>query len=194
MKNLFYLIVFLITSVVLNSCATMGSSTKLHDFTSINKINSICIAPVRMEDDVLGNTRSKITNFMTSKLKNKLENISDIKFVSYADLELSGYTPDVIHTNDKYYIEIAKQLGFKAIILSVLSYSQNKYETNAIFKLKILNLNSDKLILESEHDTFWGNSYLLPPDVEDATDDAIDGVLKSMVKELKKEKINLKEN
>lgn len=74
-----------------------------------------------------------------------------------------------------------------AFLLGEITYFNGSFgEINAKLVLKFVEPSDEKVIFFASHDTYLGNSYFLPPNIKEVTEDAIKGVLDELQNKLKK--------
>ena len=168
---------FIIISTFLSSCATVGTKTLYKTDEKLN-INSLGYNTLD-RDSILTIIYSNTNTVFDSTI---IETFIEFGIDNYKSLNenLSYYTPDLEKIK-----EICNQQGLDALLISRLKFINttmsvyfvpvsHNYDTEVEMKL----FDKDgKLLYNTRHNTFKGNSYLSPPPVERTVHDGTKGAL-----------------
>jgi hypothetical protein len=85
----------------------------------------------------------------------------------------------------KVFIILKDSLKADAIVFCEIGFDPKRFEIGAIAKIKIVQPATGNIIAQSEQNTFYGNSYMMPPSLEQAISDAIKGSIQGLSKKRK---------
>jgi hypothetical protein len=100
----------------------------------------------------------------------------------------SQYSDAIINEiqSQKVFIISKDSLKADAIVFCEIGFDPKRFEVGAIAKIKIVQPATGNIIAQSEHNTFYGNSYMMPPSLEQAISDAIKGSIQCLSKKRKR--------
>lgn len=182
-KPIFYTFIFFYL-FILNGCAilgtaSMGSKGELLDKNAIKKISSIVLMPVEVKNEFSDKANLPSADSLSFMLHNGLTSINLFKIIQ-VDSNFQMNSMD----NDTLYNFIQSS----AVLFSYMEYLHQEFTPNAKLTIKLVNPETKKVILYCIHDTFLGNSYFLPPSIDDITEDAIKGALDKFTELLQNQK------
>ena len=184
MKKRVSLLSFLSALTLLCSCTTLGSNVYIHQPQMIGGIKYVGVAPVSMSEMDKFRLQRRImpTQLLTGELRKR--NL----FAGISSDFLSKYAQNIPGTvSDKaVFLNLAKDANLDAVIFSELKYFTKQGMENAEFHIKIMEVSTGKLVVESTHNTFSGNTYWTQPTLEKVTHDAINGALKGIAQKWNK--------
>ena len=175
---------FFLVSILLSSCATFGTKTlyKTTDSFSLQKIGFCNLDNDSIVNKIYPNTskifaKTVINSFNEYGFDNLIQLQSKI---SYENPDLSKISELCKENNlDGFLIS---RLRFIHVTYSVyfIPVGQN-YDTEVEMKLFD---NNGKLLLTTKHNTYKGNSYMMPPSPDRTITDGTNGTIKRIVKEM----------
>lgn len=163
-------------SVIISSCATLGSKTHIYNLSELDKIKTVGLI-TRRSDQPRNIYHKMIKEAFTSNLIQKLTESYLFNIVILDTMENETLNINTLQTSENVdaYLLVDWKLRFP-----------ENYTSDAKVELSLLTKDSKELILMSSHNTSFGNSYwrtpILPKTLLDATDDAIT----TMTKHIKK--------
>ncbi len=164
------------------SCDTVGTDVYLHRPNILSEIRNVAIAPVSMSEVDKFRTKKSImpTELLIKELRK--QNL----FTVVSSDSIARYLQDIKGTglDEAFFLNLAKKAKVDAVLFSELKYFTKQGVANAKVHIKIVEVDTGKSVIESKHDTFWGNSYLANPTLEEVTRDALEGALKGIAQKL----------
>jgi hypothetical protein len=185
MKAPILLLSFLLGLTLFCSCAIIGSDVYVHQPEMCTKIEDVVLSPVSMSE--LDKFRLKKSIMPTQLLAEELRKQNLFTIISSDSL--SKYAQDTHDTacDQAVFLNLAKEANVDAIIFSELKYFTIQGVENAEFHIKINEVSTGKIVIESRHNTFSGNTYWTMPNLEKVTRDAVEGAVKGIVQKFSKQ-------
>lgn len=171
-KSFLYKIMFLYM-FILNGCAilgtaSMGSKGELLDKNYINKVSYIVLMPVEVKNEYIDKTKFPSADSLSFMLHNELSSRNLFKIIQVdSNFKMTSQVYDTLKNFPQN----------SAILFSNMEYFYQEITPNAKLTLKLINPETENVILYCFHDTYLGDSYFLPPSIDDVTKDAIIGAV-----------------
>lgn len=165
-------------SILLMSCAALGSKTKIYDYRKIDNIRTVGLITKRF-DQPRNPYHKIIKESFTRTLMEELEKKNLFKVVvldttENEKLNIKSYVTDAT-------VDALLVANWKLI---------NPYNmvTDSKVQLSLLDKETKEVLLVSSHGTKFGNSYWMTPSLPKTLLDATEGAINSMEKNIKSKK------
>jgi hypothetical protein len=175
---------FIIFSFLLSSCAAVGTVTlyKAKDITQVDKIGFCHFYGDSFVDRICPNTTTIFKKTVFTAFE-----VYGFNDLMYLQQEISYKNPEV-----RKIAELCREFDLDGILLSKLRFKRTNYRVyyspivrsyDTEVEMKLIDKNG-KLLISTIHNTFNGNSYLMPPTVERTIQDGTTGAIKRILKEM----------
>jgi len=167
----------------LTGCAGLGSKSTIYDQQTLQRVRSVCLAPVSVSFKGSPMNR-EVRASLYDLLKGELDSRNLFLLVTPDNLRI-GNPPEGAGQARIYGTTYAAD----AVLYASLRYFLNVIDpvVNAEMTLTLIETETGKTIASSSHNTQWGNSYIVYPKREIVTSDAVKGAVAALEKVLKRQ-------
>jgi hypothetical protein len=170
-------IIGLLVIGALVSCSSLGTKVKVFNGHIYKEVSSISILPLEVRNMNLNvKDKTNLQVFADSVFRTKVENEHIWKVVKLDSSEIKILSQDIIEMDSIKTIRNKINAIIRPSILFIIKGSGK----DIIIELDMKDVIGDK-ILKAKYSTFLGKSYLIKPSDVQLVNDAIDGIIKSII-------------
>ena len=169
LRLMFFILIFHFSNGCVGT-ASFGSKGEILNQDDLQDIYYIELLPILVSTEIDNDFNAPNLDSIKIMLENEIKSRKLFQVISGKDKPLNSETKNNFLLNG-------------AFLLTNLRYFKPPLEgANAEITLKLVRPASEKVILYCSHNTYEGNSYFLPPGVDEVTQDAIKGSIDMLEK------------